>query len=175
MSNKSHRYNRKVHFWGSLLCAIPVVIIVVSGVLLLLKKQSDWIQPPTIKGHKGVPSLSYAQILSRSQSVTQAGITGWQDIKRLDVRPSKGVIKVQANNRWEIQLDQQTGEVLHVAYRRSDLIEEIHDGSFFHDRIKLWLFLPAALVLLTLWGTGIYLLTITLLARRRKRLRLSSR
>ncbi|MEM7396798.1 MAG: PepSY domain-containing protein, partial [Verrucomicrobiota bacterium] len=58
---------------------------------------------------------------------------------------------------WEIQVDHQTGEVLGYAYRRSDLIESIHDGSFFHDKVKLGIFLPSAVILLLLWITGIYL------------------
>ena len=44
-----------------------------------------------------------------------------------------------------------------MAYRRSDVIETIHDGSWFHDNVKLWIFLPTAVVVLGLWITGIYL------------------
>lgn len=175
MSNKLHRYNRKIHFWGSLLCALPVLIIIATGILLLLKKQSDWIQPATVKGDDRVPQLSFEHILQQSKTVSEAQIKSWSDIDRLDVRPSKGVIKVQANNHWEIQLDIASGEVLNSAFRRSDIIESIHDGSYFHKLMKLGLFLPAATVLLLMWLTGIYLLVITLRARQRKRNRLANR
>lgn len=175
MSNKLHRYNRKIHFWGSLLCALPVLIIIATGILLLLKKQSDWIQPATVKGDDRVPQLSFEHILQQSKTVSEAQITSWSDIDRLDVRPSKGVIKVQANNHWEIQLDIASGEVLNSAYRRSDIIESIHDGSYFHKLMKLGFFLPAAVVLLLMWLTGIYLLVITLRARQRKKNRLAKR
>ncbi|MEM7010155.1 MAG: hypothetical protein AAF585_01625 [Verrucomicrobiota bacterium] len=30
--------NRKVHYWGAILCAIPVLIIICTGILLLHKK-----------------------------------------------------------------------------------------------------------------------------------------
>ena len=90
-------------------------------------------------------------------SIPQAAIQSWGDIARLDIRPDKGLIKIHAVNHWEIQLDHRSGEVLQVAYRRSDLIEALHDGSFFHERVKLWIFLPSALILLVLWITGIYL------------------
>ncbi len=60
----------------------------------------------------------------------------------------------------DTELDAKTGDVLQVAYRRSDLIESIHDGSFFHDRAKLWAFLPTALILGLLWGSGIYLFVL---------------
>ena len=52
-----------------------------------------------------------------------------------------------------------------MAYRRSDLIESLHDGSWFHDRAKLWVFLPTAAVVLMLWGTGIYLFFLPLAVR----------
>ena len=99
----------------------------------------------------------------------EAGIASWSDIERLDVRPSKGIVKVRAVSNWEVQIDTATGEVLQVAYRRSDLIESIHDGSWFHERAKLFVFLPAAVVLLGLWGSGVYLFLLPYLAKRRKR------
>ena len=99
----------------------------------------------------------------------QAAIHGWEDIDRVDVRPERGVLKVRAKNRWEIQIDSHSGEVLQVAYRRSDLLETIHDGSFFFSGAKLWIFLPTALILIGLWGTGLYLFAIPHLVRRERR------
>jgi hypothetical protein len=40
--------------------------------------------------------------------------------------PRKEIAKVRAKIIWEIQIDHQSGEVLHVAYRRSDIIEYMH-------------------------------------------------
>jgi hypothetical protein len=84
-------------------------------------------------------------------------VQSWKDITRIDIRPAKGVMKVLAKNNWEVQLDSATGQVLQVAYRRSDLIESFHDGSWFGDWAKLGVFLPAALILLVLWITGLVL------------------
>jgi hypothetical protein len=67
-----------------------------------------------------------------------------------------------------VQVDTNTGSVLQVAYRRSDLIESIHDGSFFHDQAKLWVFLPTAIIVLGLWVTGMYLFILPLAVRRRQ-------
>ncbi len=159
------RLNRKTHYWGAILCAAPVLVVILSGILLQLKKESAWIQPPTRKGQSGEPTLEYAKILAVSAAVPQAQIRTWEDIARLDLRPDKGLVKVHAKNHWEIQLDHRSGEVLQVAYRRSDLIESLHDGSFFHQQVKLWIFLPSAVVLLVLWVTGIYLFAKPLLVK----------
>ncbi|HLP46388.1 MAG TPA: PepSY domain-containing protein, partial [Candidatus Kapabacteria bacterium] len=74
----------------------------------------------------------------------------------LDVRPGRGLVKVWLHNGWEVQVDLGTGHVLHTAYRRSDLIESIHDGSFFAGNLgKLGIFLPSGVALLLLLITGL--------------------
>ncbi|WP_411826418.1 PepSY domain-containing protein [Luteolibacter sp. AS25] len=163
------RLNRKVHYWGAMVCALPVLIVIITGIFLLLKKEFSWIQPATMVGAAEVPTLGFGEILERSKDVPEAEISSWEDIKLVDVRPSKGILKVRAENGWEVQLDHTTGEVLQTAYRRSDLIESLHDGTFFHDAAKLWVFLPSAIVLLVLWVTGIYLFCLPLLAKRNRR------
>lgn len=53
----------------------------------------------------------------------------------------------------------------------SDLIESIHDGSFFGgNATKLGLFLPAGVGLLLLWMTGLWMIWVPFIAKRRRRL-----
>ncbi|UCD34717.1 MAG: hypothetical protein JSU90_10560, partial [Nitrospiraceae bacterium] len=144
-------------------------VVLVTGVLLLLKKEFDWIQPPTVKGEQKGIGIGFDQILAVARSVPKAEIETWSDVDRLDVRPGKGMLKVRSENSWEIQIDTNTGAVLQVAYRRSDLIESIHDGSFFADIVKLGVFLPSALVLIGLWITGMVLFFQPSLSRAKKR------
>jgi hypothetical protein len=60
--------------------------------------------------------------------------------------------------------------VLHTAYRRSDLIESIHDGSFFGgDWTKLGLFLPAGIVLFLMWLTGLWLFWLPFSVKRKRK------
>ncbi len=138
---KLSRLNRVIHRWGSIAIALPTLIVLVSGVVLQWKKQSSWIQPKTWAGTNQAPQISFPDVLAIVKSVPEAGVQSWAEIDRLDVRPSKGMLKVRCKNRWEIQLDAVTGDVLQVAYRRSDLIESVHDGSFFSDFVKLGVFL----------------------------------
>lgn len=159
------KFNRTTHYWGSIICALPILIIIGTGTLLLLKKEFNWIQPATVRGMAGAPAVSFDDILKAAISVDQAKIKSWADINRLDVRPGKGVIKVRSENQWEIQLDQNSLKILQVAYRRSDFIESLHDGSYFHDKAKLGVFLPAALILLLLWLTGLYLFLKTVVSK----------
>lgn len=172
---KFRQLSRQIHLWLALVSLVPVVIVIGSGILLQVKKQSDWIQPPTQKGlqaQKGytlAPSVEFERILSIAKSIPALEVTSWQQIDRLDVRPSKGIIKIQARNHWEAQIDSETGAVLWVAYRRSNTIESIHDGSWFAEEAKLWVFLPSAIALLIMWCSGAILLYTTLKSRYRKR------
>ena len=136
------------------------LLVILSGLLLQIKKQVTWVQPATMKGKGKVPSISMEAILAAAKSVPEAGVASWSDIDRIDARPRDGVVKVHCNNRYELQVDFQTGEVVQVAYRRSDLIESLHDGSWFGDAAKLYVFLPVAFVVLGLWATGIYLFVL---------------
>jgi len=170
---KASILNRKLHRWGAILTALPLVVVIATGILLQLKKQSEWIQPPTSTGSSTSPTISFERILAAAQTAEEAGINSWDDVDRMDVRPDKGIVKVRGKNRWEVQVDTTTGDVLQARYRRSDLIESLHDGSFFN--LKFWIFLPTGCILFGLWVTGIYLWFLPHLARRTKRLNEGSR
>ena len=160
---------RKSHRWGSAVSAIPLLLIIVSGLFLQLKKEIDWVQPPAMQGSENLPQLSWERILEVTKNNRLTSVASWDDISRLDVRPSRGLIKVQCKNGWELQLDSSDGSVLLTAYRRSDLIESLHDGSFFSESVKLWVFFPAGILLLSLWISGMYLWCLPVAAKWKKR------
>lgn len=162
-------WNRNFHRWLALGVALPFLVIITSGILLQLKKQLGWVQPPEQSTAARAPTVSFDQLLSAARSVPAAGVSDWGDVDRVDVRPAKGMVKLTSTSRWELQIDIATGEILQSAYRRSDLIESLHDGSWFHPTVKLWIFLPTALGLLVLWVTGIYMFVLPYLARKRRR------
>lgn len=169
MSAQLKRFNRRFHFWAALIIFLPVCVVIGSGILLQVKKEFDWIQPPTQKGSERTPSITFNEILTVAQSVPDAEIKSWADIDIIDVRPNKGSIKIRSNNHWELQIDGVTGKVLSSTYRRSDMIESIHDGTFFHQHARLWLFLPAAIILFFMWLSGGYMLFPTLIHKFKRR------
>lgn len=162
---------RQIHYWLSLAVFLPAAIIFVAGIFLMLKKEIPWIQPPTSKGVASyeIPAIGFERMLEASRQHPEAEINEWSDIDRIDVRAGKGIAKVRANSGWELQIDTYTGDVLNVAYRRSDLIEQIHDGSFFSDAVKLYVFLPTGVLLIVMWGTGIYMFLIPRMRQWKKR------
>ena len=164
--------NRKIHYWASFIVALPLLVMICTGILLQVKKQSSWVQPAEQRGSATVPRVDLEAILAAARQAPGLESTTWEDIDRLDVRPSKGTVKVVTLSRWEVQVDLGTGEVLQTAYRRSDLIESLHDGSFFGgDWTKLGLFLPTGVGLLLLWLGGMWMWWVPYSAKRRVRRR----
>lgn len=87
------------------------------------------------------------------------------ELERIDIRPDKGMVKfVFVEGYWGVQLDCTTGELLHIERRRSDFIENIHDGSildyFFktnNEQIKLVYTSIMGIALLTFTISGFWL------------------
>ena len=156
---KPQKLLRQIHHWGSLAIMLQMGLVIGAGLLLMLKKEIAWIQPPTEKGieRNVVPEMAINELFEIAEGIPELAITDWSELSRVDVKPGKGSIKFLAANNWEAQIDTTTGEILQVTFRRSDIIESLHDGSFFADWVKLYIFFPSGIVLLVLWGTGIYL------------------
>lgn len=162
---------RTTHYWGSIAIALPLLVVISTGVLMLVKKQVPWVQPIERRGQAKQPEIAFDQMLKTVKRLPLAEVSSWSDIDRVDVRPSKGMAKVRAKNNWEVQLDTKTGELLQVAYRRYDLISSLHDGSWFHPAAKLWVFLPNAVIVLGLLLTGLYLFVLPFWAKARAKAR----
>jgi hypothetical protein len=162
--------NRKIHYWASAFVAVPVIVIIGSGLLLQVKKHWSWVQPEEQQGTGTSPRVDLEGILTGVREVPGLGVAGWDDVSRLDLRPGRGLAKVWLRSGWEVQVDLGTGRVLQTAYRRSDLIESIHDGSFFAgDVSKLGVFLPSGVALLLMWVTGLWMFWLPFSAKRKRR------
>ncbi len=172
MSKSLNFWSRKLHRWGAIAFCAPLLIVVLSGILLQLKKQLAWVQPPMAHTGHGRLEVSWQSILDAVAGLPECEVTSWDDIDRMDVRPDRGLIKVQCKNRQEVQLDLATADVLAVNYRRSDLIEMLHDGSLFGEIVKMGVFLPNAIALLFLWFTGMWLWYLPIQAKSKKRNRI---
>ena len=105
-----------------------------------------------------VLQLELEDILAAVRAVPELDVQGWDDINRIDVRPVAACARSGCAAAGRPKWISETGRVLQTAYRRTDLIESIHDGSFLAGNwSKLGIFLPNGLILLLLWATGLWL------------------
>lgn len=163
---------RQIHYWASLFLVATTLVISVSGLLLLLKKDFDSLQPPiAASSGPGLSDMPLHDLLNDVRRIDGHEDTSWVDVDRIDIQPADGIAKVVLASRTEFQVDLQTGEVLQTGYRTSDLLESIHDFTFFHSYGKYLLGLPSGIALFVMWLTGTYLFLLPFLSRRRKRRR----
>lgn len=155
------RNYRVYHRYLGLLLSVLLLISSITGILLGWKKDIDLLQPSTQTGvttdlSQWIPLSEIAHIASSALNSTQ-NISS-NPIDRIEARPDKGIVKVIfVEGYWEVQLDGNTGEVLSVARRHSDWIEQLHDGSIISDGFKLISMNILGLGLLALTATGLTL------------------
>jgi len=167
-----YQYFRKTHKWVGILLSVVFLNSAVTGILLLEKKNYAWIQPPTLTGAEGKAEdfISTRNLVEIVLSQDSPNFRSLEDIDRIDFRPDHRVFKVHSKHNYaEIQVDAVTGEILSTAWRPSDLLEDMHDGSYYADWLHATL-MPVTgggLVLLTV--SGIYLWLATWLRKRRQK------
>jgi uncharacterized iron-regulated membrane protein len=160
------RHLTKIHRWGAWLAALPSLLILGTGIVLALRQTSPWIQPPVQKGTPGIPTLALSKALEFAQSVPDAEIQGWKDIKSIEVKPAQGVFCFRANNGYEVQIDGVSGHILSASPRRTTWIIALHEGSYFYSWIRWGIFFPAGVILFFLSCTGVGLLVRPYLGKR---------
>ena len=172
MDRKEHarilRNFRKVHRVTGAALFMLFFLISISGLLLGWKKNSGgYILAETQRGTStdmsewvSLDSLRSSAKFYLNQQVDEDLPA---EIDRFDVRPDKGTVKVRFKGHyWGLQLDGATGELLTIERRRSDFIENLHDGSIIDNvaginGFKLFYTSLTGSALLTFTITGFWL------------------
>ncbi len=155
-----NKFFRGAHRWTGIVLGVVFLNIAVSGFLLLIKKDHDWIQPPTHQGTAGGVEafITNQRLFEIVFALDHPDFRTLDDIDRVDFRPGRRVFKVRSvHHHAEIQIDAVSGAVLNTAVRRSDLIESLHDGSYYGGWAHAWLMPATSLALLLLLGSGLYI------------------
>jgi len=169
---KSFKFFWNTHKWTGLSLGLILACTAVTGFLLLVKKQVAWIQPPTMEGAEGEPSafITMQRLFDAVLAQHHADFTSVADIDRVDFRPRDRVFKVMSRNNYaELQVCAVTGNVLHTDWRPSDLLEDIHDGSFVGGWFHTWVMPVVACGLLFLTFSGAWLWMEPIVRRRRRK------
>lgn len=155
------RNTRVIHRWVGILTSVFMVAMAGTGLLLALKKKVAWIQPPSQKGTEIVAMAEVASIDAIARAVLAMEIEQLKsrdDFDRFELHVDKNIFKVTSKKGYqEVQVDAKTAEVLSVARRNDQMLEHIHDMSFFSGFMYDWLLPTVALSLFLLGLTGIYM------------------
>lgn len=174
MSAKNERQNqarllrlfRKIHRTTGACLFVFFFVISLSGLLLGWKKHSGGLVLP--KSYKGSSTnlkdwLPIDSLHTNACTILHDSVSSELslDLERIDIRKDKGMVKfVFIDHFWGIQLDGATGKLLHIEKRRSDIIENIHDGSILDyyfdtsdEQVKL--------IYTSIMGTALLVFTVT--------------
>lgn len=164
------RTARKIHRFTGALLFVFFFLVGATGLVLGWKKDTGGIiLAPTYKGKSSDPTrwLPMHEIRTKAIAAAKERIDPAMtaEIDRIDVRPDKGMAKfLFLEGYWGIQMDLTTGEVLNVERRRSDFIENVHDGSIVdvmlgtsYGQFKLFYTSVMGLSLLLFTVTGFWL------------------
>lgn len=114
---------RRLHRIVALIILLPLIIVSVTGIVLLVRNQFEFLQPATVK----------SEPVSGSQLLTFESIAeefGKDKIEQIIYRPGRNSMVVRLNDDTEVQIHPQTGDVLKTAKRRTNFIIELHQGSW---------------------------------------------
>ena len=156
-----YRRLRVLHRICGLIGAIFLIVISITGFLLALKGQFSAIKVPTQKGTQIASNQEILPPVAVLEVVFALGISELakpQQIDRLELHLSKNIYKITSNEGYhEIQLDAATGKVLSIGKRNDQLLEDIHDLSFFNPAFRIWVLPVIATLLFALGTTGLYI------------------
>ena len=160
------RLFRKIHRTTGIILFFFFFMTAITGLTLGWKKNSGgYILPKSYEGSStelrdwiGFDSLHSIACKIAKDSISP---TLSMELERIDARPDKGMVKfVFIDGYWGIQLDGATGKLLHIERRRSDFVENIHDGSIldylFETKNEIF-----KLIYTTIMGLSLLLFTIT--------------
>lgn len=149
-----------LHLWLGILATGVILLVSVTGVLLNHKRPLG-LMPDVSHRPSGSfqAALPLAELARRAEAAVGPSVAV-AGIDRMDVRPDDGLVKVRFNDRavQEVDLDLNTGRVLHVGERNDVFLEKLHSGEVFGDG---WVLLSDAsavmLALLLLSGYWLWL------------------
>jgi hypothetical protein len=161
---KQLRSFRKIHRFSASFLFLFFFFIAISGILLGWKKHSNGFlltetqigTTTDLKQWISLDSLHTIAIQTHQEIMFENGT-----INRMEVRPDKGIVKFTFNNSYlGLQIDGGSGVILSSETRRSDVIEQIHDGSIV-DRVFGWSNGTFKVFYTSLMGLGLLVFTTT--------------
>ena len=114
---------RRWHGYIGLLAALPLIVMTLTGLMLQLRNQFEWIQPKTEKFllTDGEALLSMEEVVKKFEG---------EKVEQVIYRPGKANYSVRLEGGMEVQLHPQTGEIKKSLPRRSGFLIDLHQGSW---------------------------------------------
>lgn len=139
---------RKTHRYVALGATLPLILVALSGVMLQVRNQFEWIQPSPVSAEmlSGEALLPFEKIISDH---------GQENVDQIIYRPTKKNMAVRLKDGTEVQIHPQTGAVLKTAVRRTNFLIDLHQGTWMGKIGQYGIYFPTALAFCFLIVSGI--------------------
>lgn len=161
-----YKWLRNLHKIIGLICCLFLCVISLTGFFLAMKSRFGWIRPDAQAGTEFAHPSELAPIHLVLDAAFAAGFSEVkviEDIDRLEFHAEDRIWKILSKEGFrEIQIDGVTTEVLSRGQRNDQMLEQLHDMSFFSDWLHD-LVLPlvaGGLFLLSLSGVIMYMVPV---------------
>ena len=141
---------RRYHRIVSLIIALPLALILLTGLILQLRQQFDFIQPQSIEMNE----IQGRRLLTMDE-IIQATKKNPEDIEQIIFKPKKFHLAIRLRGGDEIQLHPQTGKIFKIAHRYTNILIDLHQGSFFGTGWQYLVVLPTGMALVFLLVSGL--------------------
>lgn len=169
--NTMYHRTRSLHRWIGFVSSLFLAVISVTGFFLAMKGQFAFMRPPVqeaAKVERAEDILPMAQILQIAFDAGHPELSELKEVDRVDYRPKDNVFKVVSKDGYrEVQVGGADGKIVSDAFRNDQLMEDIHDMSFFADAAHGYLLPVVAVGLCFLSISGI-IIFLTPIVRRWK-------
>lgn len=145
---------KKNHRNVALVVTLPLLMITLTGILLQLRNQFEWIQPVSLinKLELNVPLISIEKAMTGLNPA---------EVEQVIYRPSKGSLAIRLKDGVELQVHPQTGLILKKAVRRTNFLIELHQGSWFGQIGQYFIYLLTGIGLCFLIISGLKICTFS--------------
>ncbi len=161
-----YKWLRNLHKLIGLFACLFLCALSLTGFFLAMKSRFGWIRPEAQSGTEYASTAELAPIHVVLDAAFSAGfeeVKTVEDIDRLELHAEDRIWKVLSKENYrEIQIDGVTGEILSRGQRNDQLLEQLHDFSFFSDTLHDWVLplIAFALFILSLSGVIMYLVPV---------------
>lgn len=156
-----YHQTRSLHRWIGFVASLFLAIISVTGFFLAMKDRFAFMRPPV---QEAVKLENASQILPISKALDIAFGAGHPELSelsqvdRVDYRPKDNIFKIISKDGYrEVQVDGTRGTIVSDAFRNDQLMEDIHDMSYFADAMHGYLLPTVALGLCFLSISGVFI------------------
>jgi hypothetical protein len=147
------------------------MVIAGTGFLLANKGRISTLRPPETSVPRASNAEEIVSLAQATEAVLALDLPEFQSLSsldRIDYRPKSNIYKFVSREGYrEVQVSGQTGEVLSIAPRNDQLIEDIHDLSIFGDLAHGWVLPAVAICLFGLGLSGVCLFFVPVFRRRK--------